>query len=132
MEEKKLIIICITAIVCVIIFSSAIIALNYNSHETKNYTNETVNITINNTTDTQNNTTTTTTKKTTSQSSNKNSDPDYDPERDASHQYATEDNPITVQQSDGEYTYYGPGHYDYYGGGNHMSGEYYKYRNTYG
>lgn len=59
-----------------------------------------------------------------------NGDPDYDPSRDASHRYATEDNPVTVQQSDGVYVYYGPGHYDYYGGDNHMSGEYYHYINT--
>lgn len=56
----------------------------------------------------------------------KKTDPNYDASRDKSHQYATKDHPITVQQSDGEYTYYGPGHYDYYAGGNHMSGEYYK------
>ncbi len=78
---------------------------------------------------TKNNTTenvTTVTKKTSSSSTSSSKDSDYDPERDASHQGATRDNPITVQQSDGEYTYYGPGHYDYYAGGNHMSGEYYK------
>lgn len=59
---------------------------------------------------------------------NNNIDPDYDPKRDASHQHASVDHPVTVQQDDGEYTYYGPGHYDYYGGDNHMSGEYYKSR----
>ena len=64
----------------------------------------------------------------TSTSSSSNSDPYYDPNRDASHQSATEDNPVTVQQSDGVYTYYGPGHFDYYAGDNHMSGGYYKYK----
>ncbi|MBE6494527.1 MAG: hypothetical protein E7Z84_08000, partial [Methanosphaera stadtmanae] len=56
-----------------------------------------------------------------SSSSSSSKDSDYDPQRDDSHQGATRDNPITVQQSDGEYTYYGPGHYDYYAGDNHMS-----------
>ncbi len=84
-----------------------------------------ITIKLNDTQNQTNNTTTVTTKKST-KSSSKNKDPDYDPERDASHQGATEDNPITVQQSDGEYTYYGPGHYDYYAGGSHMSGGYYK------
>lgn len=59
-------------------------------------------------------------------STSTNTDPDYDASRDASHQHATADNPVTVQQSDGIYTYYGPGHYDYYAGDNHMSGEFYK------
>lgn len=59
-----------------------------------------------------------------------NSDQYYDPSRDDSHRYATEDNPITVRQSDGVYKYYGPGHFDYYGGDNHMSGGYYKYKAT--
>ena len=65
-------------------------------------------------------------------SSSDNSDSDYDPTRDDSHQYASEEDPVTVQQEDGLYTYYGPGHYDYYAGDNHMSGEYYKYKNQYG
>ncbi|MBR0472840.1 MAG: hypothetical protein IJI98_09120 [Methanosphaera sp.] len=125
MEEKNLIIICITAIICVAIIAGVILYIN-NSNQanntTNNTTNNTINVTINDTNNTNN--TTTTTKKTTTKNTKKNTDPDYDPERDASHKYATEDNPITVQQSDGEYTYYGPGHYDYYAGGNHMSGGY--------
>lgn len=124
MEQKNLIIICVTAIICIAILSGTMLLLNSKNIPTNNTTNETVNITLN---ETNNTTTATSTKKTTKNS--ENYDPDYDPERDASHKYATEDNPITVQQSDGEYTYYGPGHYDYYAGGNHMSGGYYKERN---
>lgn len=63
-----------------------------------------------------------------SSSSSSSGDPYYDANRDASHQSASPDNPVTVYQSDGPYTYYGPGHFDYYAGGNHMSGDYYKYR----
>lgn len=130
MKEKNLIIICVTAIICIAVLSATALLLNTNN-STNNTTNEndTVNLTLNDTNNTENNTTTATksTKKTTTK---KSSDPDYDPERDASHQGATEDNPVTVQQSDGEYTYYGSGHYDYYAGGDHMSGEYYKYKNS--
>lgn len=125
MEQKNLIIICVTAIICIAILSGTMLLLNSKNIPTNNTTNESVNITLNETNNTT--TTATSTKKTTKNS--ENYDPDYDPERDASHKYATEDNPITVQQSDGEYTYYGPGHYDYYAGGNHMSGGYYKERN---
>lgn len=124
MEERNVLIICIVAILCVVIFSGSIlIAHNQNRPVSTNTTNEDVNLTLN---DTQQQDSTTTSK----QSNNVNSDPDYDPERDDSHQGATRDNPITVQQSDGVYTYYGPGHYDYYAGDNHMSGEYYKTRNN--
>lgn len=125
MEQKNLIIICLTAIICVLIVSVALIIVGNNT-QSHNDTNDTVNITLNDTNTTQTNATTT--KKTTK--SSKKADPDYDPERDSSHKHATEDNPVTVQQSDGEYTYYGPGHYDYYAGDNHMSGEYYKNRNN--
>ena len=126
MEQKNLIIICVTAIICVAILSGTMLLLNNdNNTAINNTTNETINITLNGT---NNTTTAVSTKKTTKTS--ENYDPDYDSERDASHKYATEDNPITVQQSDGEYTYYGPGHYDYYAGGNHMSGEYYKEMNN--
>ena len=129
MNERNLIILCVTAIVCVALFSVTALALNNNVNTLKNNTsNDSVNVTINDTNNT-NNTTTVTTKKTTAKST-ENSDPDYDPERDDSHKYATEDNPVTVEQSDGVYTYYGPGHYDYYAGDNHMSGGYYKERNS--
>lgn len=87
--------------------------MRLDSNTTKNDTNENVTVV---------------TQKTSSSSSS-SQDSDYDPQRDDSHQGATRDNPITVQQSDGEYTYYGPGHYDYYAGGNHMSGEYYREMN---
>ena len=122
MEQKNLIIICVTAIICVAIICGTLLLLNTN---TDLPTNDTINATVN---DTNNTTTSVSTKKTVE--TNKNYDPDYDPKRDASHQSATEDNPITVQQSDGVYTYYGPGHYDYYAGDNHMSGEYYKEKNS--
>ena len=121
MEEKNVIIICVTAIICVAIISGTFLLLN-------NSDNTAANETVNASNETNNTTTTVTTEKTAE--STKNYDPDYDPERDASHQSATEDNPITVQQSDGVYTYYGPGHYDYYAGDNHMSGEYYKEKNS--
>ncbi len=126
MEEKNLIILCITAIICVIILSAAMIFLSDDASKLNDMmNNDSVNVTLNDTNDTQNYTTATKTKK----STKKNTDPDYDPERDDSHKGATEDNPITVYQSDGVYTYYGPGHYDYYAGDNHMSGEYYKIKN---
>lgn len=124
MRVKNVLIICITAILCISIISATVLILN--NQNSKN--NNTIkNVSLNTTNATQNNTTTTTTtKKTTTK---KKTDPNYDASRDKSHQYATKDHPITVQQSDGEYTYYGPGHYDYYAGGNHMSGEYYKEKN---
>lgn len=127
MKERNVLIICIVAILCTVIVSAGVILINSNSVATQNNSSdEEINVTINNT---ENNTTQTYTNKATT-TTKKNTDPDYDPERDASHQHATEDNPVTVQQSDGEYTYYGPGHYDYYAGGSHMSGEYYKQRNN--
>ncbi|MDO5825405.1 MAG: hypothetical protein Q4Q22_03410 [Methanosphaera sp.] len=128
MREKSLLIICITAVLCTAILSATIIlAYNQNGNDDSNKTNST-NITLNQSNNTTNNTSTQSTEKT-STTSEESTDPDYDPTRDASHKYATVDNPVTVQQSDGEYTYYGPGHYDYYAGGNHMSGGYYKERN---
>lgn len=129
MRERSIIIICIVAILCVTAASATVIILHDNNQTNNTSNNSTVNVTLN---DTQNNTTNNTTKTTTStkKSSSKNYDPDYDPTRDKSHQGATKDNPITVQQSDGVYTYYGPGHYDYYAGDNHMSGGYYKEMNN--
>lgn len=129
MDEKNLIIICLTVIICVAIVSIAMLMLNDNVNSLENLAdNESVNVTVNVTND-SNETATTATKKTVAKSS-ESYDPDYDPERDDSHKYATEDNPVTVRQSDGVYTYYGPGHYDYYAGDNHMSGEYYKQKNS--
>ena len=128
MRQKFWIIIIAFIILSAIGVSTAMILQN-NNNSTANNTTDNVNVTLNDTNNTTANTTNTTTKKSTSKTSSKNSDPDYDPERDASHKGATKDNPITVQQSDGEYTYYGSGHYDYYAGDNHMSGGYYKEMN---
>ena len=127
MRERSLLIICILIIIAVAGTSTALILNNSHKTEANNTTNNTntTNLTLNNST---NNTTTQTTSTTKTTKTSKNTDPDYDASRDASHKYASESNPITVQQSDGEYTYYGPGHYDYYAGANHMSGEYYKDR----
>ncbi|MBQ6218662.1 MAG: hypothetical protein IJJ47_02910 [Methanosphaera sp.] len=142
MRERILMIIGICVLLCIIAASSAFI-LSGNDNKTNDTNNTTTsnnstNLSLNETNNTTNNTTTQTTAKTNTKTSSKkssksgsqNSDPDYDPERDASHKTATVDNPITVQQSDGEYTYYGSGHYDYYAGPNHMSGEHYKYMNS--
>lgn len=67
MEEKNLIIICITAIICVAIISAVALYIHNDTPETNNTTNESINITLNDTNNT-NNTTTTTTKKTSSKS----------------------------------------------------------------
>lgn len=143
MRERSLIIIGVVILLCIIAVSSVFL-LNANDNSTNNTnntttTNNSTNVSLNESNNTTNNTTTQTTTKTTTKTSSKkssgksgsqSSDPDYDPERDASHKTATVDNPITVQQSDGEYTYYGSGHYDYYAGPTHMSGEHYKYMNS--
>ena len=121
MRQKDLIIICITLIICVSIISTTLIILNNNNVKQDDINNET----LNDTNDTENVTNATLDNSSEKTTSKKNYDPDYD----ASHQGATVDNPITVQQEDGVYVYYGPGHYDYYAGDNHMSGEYYKERN---
>lgn len=128
MNQKNLVILCVTLIICVSVVSGAALMLNDNVNSLSSLSeSDSVNVTLNETNDT-NNTTTANTRETTPQSTQID-DLDYDPVRDDSHRYATEDNPVTVQQSDGVYTYYGPGHYDYYAGDNHMSGEYYKGRN---
>lgn len=131
MEEKKILIICFTVIVCVAIISGVLVYINSSNvnQSVNNSSNDSINISLNDSNVTNNTTVSTSSKKSSSKKSSKKGDSDYDASRDASHKYATEDNPVTVQQSDGEYTYYGPGHYDYYAGSNHMSGEYYKHKN---
>ncbi len=83
MEQKNLIIICVTAIVCVAILSGTLLFLNNgnNNTQTNNSTNDSVNITLNDTNDTNNTTTTTTTKtkkstKTQKKQNTKSSDED--------------------------------------------------------
>ncbi|MBO7718530.1 MAG: hypothetical protein J6S29_00095 [Methanosphaera sp.] len=143
MREQFLMIIGICVILGIIAASSAFLfsGNDNRTNDTDNTTpsNNSTNVSLNESNNTTNNTTTQSTTKTTTKTSSKkssgksgsqSSDPDYDPERDASHKTATVDKPITVQQSDGEYTYYGSGHYDYYAGPTHMSGEHYKYMNS--
>ena len=128
--RQKFWIVLIAFVVLLVLGVSTAMLLQNNNSTVNNTTEDNVNLTLNETNNTTANTTnTTTTKKSTTKINNKNSDPDYDPERDASHKGATKDNPITVQQSDGEYRYYGPGHYNYYAGDNHMSGGHYKEMN---
>ena len=66
MEQKNLIIICITAIICVAILSATVLFLNSDNGkvQTNNSSNDTINITLNDTNDTNNTTTSTTTTKT--------------------------------------------------------------------
>lgn len=126
MKERNVLLICGIAVIAVCL-AVALYAHNVSTPESDD--NSSINISVNNSTEENNTTVKQTKKTTTTKKSTENTDPDYDPERDASHQGATEDNPITVEQSDGVYTYYGSGHYDYYAGDNHMSGGYYKEMN---
>ena len=76
MNQKNLIIICVTAVICVSIFSAAMLFLNNDNGNTasNNSSNESINITLNETNDTNNTTTTTAkTKKTTKKSQKKQS-----------------------------------------------------------
>ena len=77
MENKNLIIICITIIICVVAICGTLIYItgNHIENQTNNTTtnNTTINTTANNTTDNTTNSTTTTTKKTTSQHKSSNS-----------------------------------------------------------
>ena len=112
MEEKNLIIICITAIICVAIIAGVILYIN-NSNQanntTNNTTNNTINVTINDTNNTNN--TTTTTKKTTtkksssSQSSQREEDkitPDgWDPKKHEVSRQKLDDNLERVSYDDG-------------------------------
>lgn len=125
MDSKKLLVSCIVIIVCVVAISAFVIGENgkserINSSYQANNTTGKVNVASDSSSSVSNS------------ESSSSSDPDYEPDRDDSHKYATPENPVTVQQSDGEYVYYGPGHFDYYGGDNHMSGEYYEYRKYHG
>ena len=87
MEQKNLIIICVTAIICIAILSGTMLLLNSKNIPTNNTTNETVNITLNetnNTTDEVNQTTAkTTTKKSTSKSKSDDDGIYYDAELNA-------------------------------------------------
>ncbi|MCF0226395.1 MAG: hypothetical protein HUK28_03645 [Methanobrevibacter sp.] len=126
MNNNQLIVIVIAIIAAGCVIGGAVA---YTFNKPIDQVNGTVNITTDN--NTTNITANLTEEVQTSSNNQKNekSDSDYDPNRDASHKYATADNPVTVQQSDGVYVYYGPGHYDYYAGDNHMSGGYYKEMN---
>lgn len=131
MDSKKLLIFCIIIVICVGAISAYVITENntikkLNSYSKANNTTDKVNVAS----DSSSSSSSSDYSSSSQSSSSSNYDSDYDPERDDSHQYATQENPVTVQQSDGEYVYYGPGHYDYYAGDNHMSGEYYKYKNN--
>lgn len=109
MEQKNLIIICITAIICVAILSASLFLTN-NTPETNNTTNDTneTNITLNDTNNTQNNTQTTTTKKSTSKSkSDSSSKSSYQKTS-----YASEDDVFVINPKTGKKEY-GPAHPNY-------------------
>ncbi len=79
MDQKKLIIICITAILCVSILSVTAVILTKNNATTNNTTNNTTNSTVNvtlNDSNTTNNTTTVKTKKSSTTTKSKQKEED--------------------------------------------------------
>ena len=77
MKDKNILIICITAIICIAILSATILLTNQTNTNNNTTENDTINITLN---DTQNNTTETTKTSTTKKSSknnNKSSEREY-------------------------------------------------------